>query len=353
MNRFHGGDWAEFQRESGFLPLDFSANISPLGLPAGVKEAVLASLDSADRYPDPRCTELCTALSAHYGIPAEAIVCGNGAADLIFRLVFLLKPKKALVPVPTFTEYEHALSLSGCCIGHVFCREEDDFSLPEAVLGAVTPETDLVFLCNPNNPTGRLIPADLLARILHRCEETDIVLVTDECFMGFPEEAEKRSLLGRLSACPHLVILRAFTKLYAMPGLRLGMALCGSTDLAEQLRSFGQPWPVSVPAQAASLAALQDNNYVNRVRAFLKEERPFLQKELSELGLRVIPGEANFFLFFTEKKQLAAKLREKGILIRDCSDFPGLCPGWYRIAVRTREENLLLLRALKEVLHGS
>ena len=353
MKRKHGGDWAEFQRENGFVPLDFSASISPLGLPSEVREAVLDSLDRADRYPDPHCTELCSALSARFGIPAESIVCGNGAADLIYRLVLLLKPKNALVPVPAFTEYEHALTLAGCRVKRIFCQEEENFVLPEAVLDAISPETDLVFLCNPNNPTGQFVPARLLERIRQRCEEAGCLLVVDECFLGFSEEAEKRSLLGCLSESPHLVLLRAFTKLYAMPGLRLGAALCGSVDLAERLRAFGQPWSVSAPAQAAGFAALQDENYVNQVRVCVKEERAFLQRELSEIGLRVIHGEANFLLFFTVEQQLSQKLREKGILIRDCSDFTGLCPGWYRTAVRTRQENLLLLQALKEVLHGS
>ena len=353
MKWFHGGDWAEYQRETGFLPLDFSANISPLGLPAGVKEAVLASLESADRYPDPHCVELRCALSAQYGIPAEKIVCGNGAADLIYRLVLLLKPKNAIVPVPAFTEYERALSLTGCRINRILCKEEEDFLLPETVSDAISPETNLVFLCNPNNPTGRFVPAGLLERILQRCEEAGCLLVVDECFLGFSEETEQHSLLRCLSQYPHLVLLRAFTKLYAMPGLRLGTALCGNSDLAERLHAFGQPWSVSAPAQAAGLAALQDKDYVNRIRSFVKEERSFLQKELSEIGMRVIPGEANFLLFFTEERQLSQKLREKGILLRDCSDFTGLCPGWYRTAVRTREENLLLLQAIKEVLHGS
>ena len=349
----HGGDWAAFQRECGFLPLDFSANISPLGLAPEIREAAAAALSKADRYPDPHCTELREALSMQFGISPEQVVCGNGAADLIFRLVFLLKPKRALVPVPVFTEYERALALSGCQVDPVFCREEDAFSLPETVLEAITPETDLVFLCNPNNPTGRLIPAELLSRILLRCEETDTVLVVDECFLGFSEDCSTHSLTGRLSASPHLVLLNAFTKLYAMPGLRLGMALCGSFDLAELLRGFGQPWPVSVPAQAAGLAALNDKDYVNHVRACVKEERIFLQRELSGIGLKVNPSEANFLLFFSEEKQLSQNCREKGILIRDCSDFTGLCPGWYRTAVRTRQENLLLLQVLKEVLHGS
>ena len=239
MKRKHGGDWAEFQRENGFLPLDFSASISPLGLPSEVREAVLDSLERADCYPDPHCTELCSALSARFGIPAESIVCGNGAADLIYRLVLLLKPKNALVPVPTFTEYEHALTLAGCRVKRIYCQEEENFVLPKAVLDAISPETDLVFLCNPNNPTGQFVPAGLLERIRQRCEEAGCLLVVDECFLGFSEEAEKRSLLGCLSESSHLVLLRAFTKLYAMPGLRLGAALCGSVDLAERLRAFG------------------------------------------------------------------------------------------------------------------
>ena len=179
------------------------------------------------------------------------------------------------------------------------------------------------------------------------------MLVVDECFLDFSRECERHSLIGRLSQCRQLVVLRAFTKMYAMPGLRLGYALCGSENLAEHLAGFGQPWPVSVPTQAAGLAALKLTALEDRTRLLIAQERAFLQEELAALELRVIPGEANFLLFFSEEKQLSQKCREKGILIRDCSDFTGLCPGWYRTAVRTRKENLLLLQVLKEVLHGS
>ena len=349
----HGGDWAAFQRECGFLPLDFSANISPLALAPEIREAAAAALSAADRYPDPHCTELREALSMQFGVSPEQVVCGNGAADLIYRLVFLLKPQKALVPVPTFTEYEHALSLTDCRTEHVFCREEQDFALPEAVTEAIVPGTDLVFLCNPNNPTGRLIPPVLLEKIVQKCEDVGCVLVVDECFLDFSRDCEAHSLIGRLSQCRQLVVLRAFTKMYAMPGLRLGYALCGSKSLAESLGAFGQPWSVSAPAQAAGLAALKLTALEDRTRLLIAQERAFLQEELAALELRVIPGEANFLLFFSEEKQLSQKCREKGILIRDCSDFTGLCPGWYRTAVRTRKENLLLLQVLKEVLHGS
>ena len=351
MKNCHGGDWASYQRAYSTLPIDFSANINPLGLPEEVRRAAAEALDMADRYPDPQSWELREALSARFGVPKETIVCGNGAADLIYRLILMRKPKHALIPVPVFTEYEKALSLSGCRIEQFRCRETNGFLLPDAFLDAVTEKTDLVLLCNPNNPTGRFIPAGLLERILQKCEETGTLLVVDECFLPFSERGEELTMIRHLADAPHLAVLRAFTKLYAMPGLRLGMMLCGSRSLADHLREFGQPWSVSSPAQAAGTAALQVPGWVEKTQKLIREERAFLLRGLSGLGLKVIPGEANFLLFFCGKENLSAKLREKGILIRDCSDFSGLSSGWFRVAVRTRTENQLLLQKLKEVLY--
>lgn len=350
MKQIHGGDWAGFQTEYGFLPLDFSANLSPLGLPEGVSAAAAAAIGDAGRYPDPLCRALRKKLSAVHGVPMEQIVCGNGAADLIWRLAAALRPKQAAVPAPGFAEYERALAAAGCTVKRLHLRQEDDFALTEEFLAAITPELELLFLCNPNNPTGRLARSELLSAAAQACRECGTLLVVDECFLEFTPEPSRHTLIHLLGDMPGLVILRAFTKTYAMAGLRLGYALCGSAALAEKLRDGGQPWPVSTVAQAAGLATLDEKEYLERLRALVAAERPKLAEGLAALGLRVIPGEANFLLFYSGDPQLCEKLRPRGILLRDCSAFPGLCPGWYRAAVRTGEENDALLRAMREVL---
>jgi len=345
----HGGDWAGFETEYGRPPLDFSANISPLGVPAGVQAAIRAAAPEADRYPDPLCRGLREKLGEHEGVPADWIFCGDGAADLIFRAALALRPRRALVTAPAFAEYETALSMVGCETVHCALREEDGFRLPESFPDEITPGIDMVFLCEPNNPTGVTTPRPLLERVLEQCREAGAVLVLDECFGDLLDEPEAHTLRGRLGEYPNLLILRAFTKLYAMAGVRLGYVLCSDGRLLASLRAAGQPWNVSSLAQAAGAAALDETEYVTAVRALVRRERPWLMEQLKALGLRVIPGEANYLLF-RSAKPLCAPMRQRGILLRSCANYIGLDDTWYRTAVRGREDNARLIAALKEVL---
>ena len=350
MKLVHGGDWAGFETEYGKAPLDLSANLSPLGMPEGVKAAAIAALETADRYPDPLCRELRASLAAFHGVDASCIVCGNGAADLIFRLCRTLRPKKAAVLCPGFAEYEQALRAEDCEITRLYLPEEEDFRLTASLAERLPGEAELLFLCNPNNPTGLLTGRETLLQILSRCRETGAILAVDECFLDFCRDGDEHSLVPFLKDFPELVILRAFTKTYAMAGLRLGYVLCGDAGLAARLQSCGQPWAVSHVAQAAGVAALKETAYVDTLRALISAERPRVAAGLRKLGLRVIPGEANYLLFSSTDATLAEKLRGRGILIRDCSNYPGLRPGWYRTAIRTAAENDALLTALGEVL---
>lgn len=345
----HGGDWAGFALAHGRPPLDFSASISPLGVPTGVQEALREAAEQADRYPDPLCRALRAALSDHEGVPAEHILCGNGAADLIFRAVLARQPRRALVTAPTFAEYEAALETVGCEVEHVVLREETGFALDRSFPDAITPETDMVFLCEPNNPTGVTTDPALLTRILERCRETGTLLVLDECFGDFLDAPEAHTRKTDLASFPNLLLLKAFTKLYAMAGVRLGYALCADTALLERMRSAGQPWAVSSLAQAAGAAALRETDYVRRVREMTASERPWLLRQLTTLGLRVIPGEANYLLF-RSPRPLTEPLARQGILLRNCGNYVGLDETWYRIAVRTRRDNRRLMEALEEVL---
>lgn len=233
------------------------------------------------------------------------------------------RPRQALIVEPTFSGYEEALRAAGCQIERFFLAEADGFVLTETLLPCIKPGLDLLFLCTPNNPTGRTADRALLAEILARCRDYGTLLVLDECFSDFLDTPEVHSLVGEVETHPNLFVLRSFTKWYSMAGLRLGYAICSDVKLLERMRRRGPPWPVSAPAQAAGLAGL---------------------------GCRVIPGEANFLLFYCPDISLDRKLEKQGILIRNCSDFPGLGPGWYRAAVRTGDENQALLLAIREVL---
>lgn len=345
----HGGDWAGYEAEYGEMPLDFSANVSPLGLPEGVRAAVIESLGSAEDYPDPLCRALRAAIAGAERVAPNWCLCGGGAAELIYRAVLAKRPRRALVTAPTFGEYEAALALTGCETAHYPLREADGFLLGRDFLARITPGTDMVFLCQPNNPTGRTIPRPLLTAVLDRCREAGAQLVADECFCNFLDDPDAYTLKGLLGEYPNLLILKAFTKLYAMAGLRLGYCLCSDAALLAAMGRAGQPWAVSGLAQAAGIAALNETEYLQTVRTLIAQERPRLAGELARLGFRVIPGEANYLLFFSPKP-LLEPLRRQGILIRDCRNYKGLGEGWYRTAVRGRADNLRLVAALEEIL---
>ena len=345
----HGGDILTAQAAYGGEVLDFSANLNPLGMPAPVAEAARQAADQSARYPDPLCRDLRRAIAAHDGVGEEQVVCGNGAADLIFRMAFALKPRKALVTAPTFSEYEEALTCVGCEMVRYTLDQSRNFDLDAGFVEAIGPDTDLVFLCTPNNPTGRLIDGDLLEGVLDRCGAVGAVLAVDECFL--PLATGGPGLAPRLKDHPNLVLLRAFTKSYAMAGLRLGYCLTANQGLREQLGKFAQPWSVSTPAQAAGVAALTScPHWAAEGRVLVESTRPGLAAGLEAAGCTVISGQANYLLFrLPGVADLKEKLLERGVLIRSCANYHGLGPDWYRVCVRSEAENRRLLAALSEV----
>ena len=339
--RTHGG--YIYQRQN---LLDFSANINPLGMPESVYEAILQSVNGCVHYPDPHCTELRHHLAESEQISAAQIVCGNGAADLIYRIAYAFRPRRALIPVPTFSEYAFALRETGCRITEYPLDASQNYQLNAGFADALSDEFDIVFLCTPNNPTGQLIQPDMLHQVAEKCRKHNILLVCDECFLRFCADAASYSLR------PHLyenaVILNAFTKLYAIPGLRLGYALCGSEETAEKLRQTGQFWSVSVPGQAAGVAALQVQEWIPKTVQYVRKERIFLSDALQKAGLFVYDGAANFLLI-KAPSDFAGRMEQHGLLIRTCGDFSNLTNEHFRIAVRTHEENLALTNAVREV----
>lgn len=296
-------------------------------------------------YPDVHCSGLRMALSEREQVPAEQIICGNGAAELIFSLTAAEKPRRALLVSPGFAEYEQALSAQGCDIRFYELREADGFAIGEDYLDCLTAELDMVFLCNPNNPTGVQIPRPLLERILAVCQEKHIRMVLDVCFLDFLDKPRESDFNMLLQENPQLFLLKAFTKTYAMAGLRLGYGLCADEALLARMELNRQPWSVSLPAQMAGVAALKETEYVEQARALVGQERAWLREKLTELGFRVYDSAANF-LFFSGAPGLSEKCRSEGILIRDCANYRGLTEGYYRIAVRTHEENEELIRVM-------
>ena len=339
-DKIHGGDVYRHQHV-----LDFSANMNPLGTPDSVIRAAAESLKEIHNYPDVRMDALRGALSRYEQVPEEWLVCGNGAAEVIFMLALALRPGHALLPAPTFAEYEQALRLAGTRISCFPLREEQGFRVTEEILEAITPGTEFLMLCNPNNPTGTLIRPELLKKILDRCGETGTFLAIDECFQDFIDEPGRYTAKGWLRDHRKLFLFKAFTKRYAMAGIRLGYGLCADRELLDAMRDCVQPWNVSIPAQAAGVAALQEEAYVERARKMVREEREFLREGLASLHFKVYDSQANY-LFFRGPAGLVERALARGVLIRDCSNYRGLSEGYYRVAVKTREENQKLLEAL-------
>ena len=349
MALIHGGDTEGYLLEYGRLPVDFSANCNPLGIPKSVPRAVRSAALSADKYPDPLCRRLGAVLSEKLNLAPERILFGNGAADLIFRLALSEKPRTAAVTAPTFAEYELALKTVGCEITHHKLMKAKDFTITETIFNVVKPGLNMLFICNPNNPTGQTIEQELMTELLHLCKKNGTLLVVDECFNAFLDKPEKHSLKKKLSQYDNLIILDAFTKLFGMAGVRLGYCLSQNTGLLERMRNAGQPWSVSSLAQAAGLAALKEDKYVIKARKLIKTERQFLSGALQLPGMTLLGGEANFLFCHTDIPKLTEKLRERGILIRECSNYHGLTEGYFRIAVRTHKENLILIEALRQL----
>ena len=342
QKRIHGGD------TYGYADLlDFSMNINPLGLPDTVKAALTESIPLWARYPDPHCRDLTDALIRTEDVPAEWVHFGNGAADLIFRIVQALRPQRALTLAPTFSEYACALEAMGCDVSFHTLYEREDFRLTESVLKKLSPELDLLVICNPNNPTGQPVEPELMKRILHRCTEYQIVLLVDECFIPFLDFPEAYTLKQELADHPNVILLRAFTKLYAMAGLRLGYLLCSDRKLIEAVCNCEPSWNVSIPAQIAGIAALSDTAYLEASRVLVKQERVWLTDALRRCGVQVMGSQANYLFFrCNECRNLKERLLRHGILIRSCEDYPGLDDRFYRAAVRCRPENEQLAAAL-------
>lgn len=340
----HGGDVFSQRVE-----LDFSVNVNPLGMPAAVRQAVIDGVDSYATYPDPQCRKLRAELGAFLGVPSDWIVCGNGAADLIIRTCLILGPAVVAVPAPTFSEYEKAALMAGADV-KICVLKGPAFAFDDTFLSSLRAfRPDMFFLCNPNNPTGVLTSPKGVETFADLCEELGTWFVVDECFLAFTDQASSRSLLP---SHPHMIVLDAFTKMYAMAGLRLGFIVSANPELVDKVARFGQSWNVSGPAQAAGSAAVGlGEDWIRRTREYVRSEGAFLHEGLRALGFQVWDGAANYTMFKSEMP-LVEPMLERGILIRSCSNYTGLDGRYFRVGLKGHAENVRLLEALREVVKG-
>lgn len=349
----HGGGVDAAAAQTG-LPvdriLDFSASINPLGPPDSVLEAARASLSRIDRYPEIDAASFECALSDYHGLAPEQVLAGNGSTDLIYLLPRALQPRRALLVAPCFSEYERALRQAGVPFEFHILQADCRFALrPDELAGDLDADTDLVWLANPGNPNGSVLPARQVQELLDALPGRPTVVV-DEAFIDFALEHSCLSLLKEYS---NLLILRSMTKFYAIPGLRLGYLL-GAPEKVARLARLRLPWSLSAPALAAGRACLDASAYRQRSLQKVPRLRNDLRDGLEQLGLHVFEAAANYLLARlpggASAASLAAQLHRQGILIRDCGNFEGLDGSFVRVAVRGDAENGRLLQALGELL---
>lgn len=333
-NYTHGGDVYRNPIE-----YDFSINVNPLGMPLASIQAAHEGVVLTGRYPDYKAEQLCHAIAKAKQIPADRIIPGNGAAELLYALGQTI-PEKALTLAPTFTGYAEAVAAGGGELTYASDEQE--------LLAKMDDSIRLVFLCNPNNPTGTLFTREQILRVLAKAEAMQAYVCVDECFLPFLEEEASYSMLPYLAKHPRLLVLRAFTKIYCMAGLRLGYLACGDTELQSRIRAKLQPWNTSIPAQLAGIAALSDTEYLAKTRENLQAERAYLVPRLRELVAEVYDGYGNFLLF-RDEPDLKERMLEVGVLIRACGDFEGLDDTYFRIGIRSHSENQEFIRRLARV----
>jgi len=341
----HGGKVFLASELTGRSPLellDFSSNINCFFDLKKVKEILLENIDLIAFYPDLNRAK--RSLSNFLNVPKENLFLGNGSAELIFLTLWVLKPKKVLLPVPAFSEYERASIGVGAQIKFLVLEEENDFHIPEEKLFNSLKEVDLLILCNPNNPTGNILNEEILKECARISKGW---LLIDEAFLEFVSFEKRPSLIEEIFK-NKVILLRSLTKVFSIPGIRVGY-LIGPSSFIEKLKELVPPWGINVMAQVLfeHLETLY-SLFLEGFGEFLKEKESF-QKELSQF-LKVFPSYANFFMFKCSKEDLFQRLLEKGFLIRDLRELKGLGPGFYRVCVRRSEDNKKLIEALKEVL---
>ncbi len=331
--------------------IDFSSNINPFGIPDNVQEAIIRSIKYSNRYPDINSRELIKGLSNYEKVPESWIFCSNGAAEAIFRIALCIIPQNAILISPTFSEYEQALKTVGTDIKYFKLEEENGFKLTDKIIDDIKIDTDIVFICNPNNPTGQITDKTLLEKVISHCKLMNTTIVIDECFMDFVENKEKYSTIDLMERYDNLIVLKAFTKIYAIPGIRLGYCMSSNTNIISCLKRSGPPWNVSTIAQAAGVASLEEKEYVAKSVQYVKKQRQYLMNEMKKLNIKLYEAHANYIFFkLIEKIDLYNELLKKGILIRSCSNYRNLDDSYYRIAVKSEYENKILIENLKEII---
>ena len=379
---FHGGNIYKIFREKNIKEiLDYSSNINPYGIPESLKKRITENLEILERYPDPDYVELRQKLSNLNKVNLSDIILGNGATEIIFLFMKVINPKKILIVSPTFGEYERAVKAVGTSrnsidlscsddnknienkkieIEYFELKESDDFKLNIGNLkNELENKYDLLIICNPNNPTGKFLKLAQTEEILKECNKYDTKLFIDEAFIEFLADGMKESIINTEENKKNLFVTRAFTKFFAIPGLRLGYGMYFDKELEKKISEKKEPWSVNNIAEMAGLTVLDDTEYIEKTLKWITKEKIYMYEKLNEIsGIKVYETEVNFITgkidekLFSEGlnvKVLREKMLEQGILIRDASNFKFLDERFFRLAIKDRASNKRVIEAMKEI----
>jgi threonine-phosphate decarboxylase len=355
---FHGGNVWEFA-EKHKIPvdqlIDFSISTNPLGMPETALDSIRQHLNLIPHYPDPDHEWLLEALAKSAGVEPSNVVVGNGSTELIylFNEVFLENGDEAVIPVPSFSEYKAAIERFGGSMVFIKCDPANNFKLNlEELEKSITKKTRIIFLCNPNSPTGWLYEKGDILRIVKLAAENNVLVFLDEDYIDFVDDGKRYSMAEYVNEYNNLFVLRSLTKFFGLAGIRIGFGI-GSPELVKILKNVKMPWSVNSLAMFATVAAVKDVDFIKRSRLLVSESRKEMREMFKPITwLKVYPSETNFLLVEIIREdltstQLAEGLAKKGLIVRDCKDFDGLNNRFFRVTVRRPEENRKLVEQIK------
>lgn len=348
----HGGNIYRLKREGKGELLDYSSNINPLGVPESFKQKVIENFDILEKYPDPDYIELRESIGRYNQLDIENLVVGNGATEILFLYMKTLKPKKAFLVAPSFAEYRRALESIDCEIIYHILKEEDNFKLDVDSFINSLPQCDLVIICNPNNPTGNFIPLEDIKRINEELKKRETKLFIDEAFIEFIKGWEDFTAVNLRDS--NIFIMRALTKFFAVPGLRLGYGISYDKEVMKNLPKYKEPWSINSFADIAGKTMLWDREYIEKSEKWIEEEKVWFYNETLKIeGIKSYRTNTNFILIKllnNTSNEVREKMIERGIVVRDASNFVGLNSNYIRLAIKDRKNNIKVLQTLSEVI---
>jgi len=361
----HGGNIYRLAEELNIQEraiLDFSIINNPLRVSKKIKAEIRKNLKYLHNYPDPDAKRLRKRLAQYHGIDKETILCGNGSTELVYLIARTLNPQRVLVPAPTFSEYERAVSIVGskeqrAQIEHVILKGEHGFKIsPDEIIAVLQkgvrskPSFDMVFLCNPNNPTGVLLKKDAVHKIADAAKEMQCYLIVDEACIDFCAD---ESVIKEVERNPYLIVLRSLSGFYALAGLRIGYGIF-PLQIVLRLKEKREPWTVNSLSQRAAVVALKDKVFRKESLKIIMEEKKFLEKSFQKIGIEFVKSDAHFYLVKMDNAhEICRQLRTKGILVRNCDNVQGLDSTYIRIAVKSHKENAILIKELAAMLNNN